>query len=245
MGIKIKTSFFILYFAQLALSLQKIFKMVKKFLFSILFLSMSFSTVWGQVNPNEEHWREPFDIYVGPKVGVTYSNFTRLDNDPMIWPMIGGFVEVFFTDRFGMNVEMNFTHNGAKNVYHPNAQEVSKKENVSTGPYEYRLDYINTEYKLKYYFTKPLCAFAGFHFGTLINAKSEIDGQSTNIRKQLHRQASVLMGASYETDKFVVEGLYCFPMRRLASKNTTADELFLNTKQNIFMLTFGYKIAIF
>ena len=226
--------------------------MVKKVFFSILLLIASFSTVWSQVNPDKEYWREPFDIYIGPKIGVSYSNFTRVDNDPMIWPTIGGFVEVFFTDHFGMNVEMNFSHNGAKNVYHPNALEVTQKyhpdadvSNISTGPYEYRLNYINTEYKLKYYFTRPICAFAGFHFGTLISAKSEVGGQSTNIRKQLHRQASVLMGASYETDQFVVEGLYCFPMRRLADKGTLANDLFDNTSQNIFMLTFGYKIAVF
>lgn len=218
-------------------------KMVKKYLISITLLVVSFTTVFGQTDPNRVRWHEPFDIYVGPKIGVSYSTFTKVGGDPMIWGMVGGFVEVYFTDRLGMNVEMNYSHQGTKNVYH------TTSNGEPSGPYLYRMDYINTEYKLKYYFTKPICVFAGFHFGTLINAKAEFEGvspkQITNIRKQLHRQASVLMGASYETEKWVVDGLYCFPLRRVANKNSHAEEILGNAAQNIFMLTFGWKIKMF
>ena len=219
-------------------------KMVKKYLISIAFSVVSFTTVFGQTDPNRVRWHEPFDIYVGPKIGVSYSTFTKVGGDPMIWGMVGGFVEVYFTDRLGMNVEMNYSHQGARNVFHasdnPNAQ----------GSYLYRLDYINTEYKLKYYFIKPVCAYAGFHFGTLINAKSEnksVDPVAiTNIRKHLHRQASISVGASYETEKWVVDGMYCFPLRRLANKNDELAETILgDAKQHIFMLTFGWKIKMF
>lgn len=232
---------------------------MKKLLVAIALGLISFSTIHAQVDPNKIHWHDPFDIYVGPKIGATYSQFTKVGGDPVIFGTAGGFVEVFFTDRFGMNVEMMYTHQGGKGIYHDvrmrtYAEDGSQVyQDVHSGPYDYDLDYINTIYKLKYYFTKQISVFSGFHFGTFINAKSVFQGEKTNFRKYLHRQAAIPIGVSFETEKLMIEACYNFPLRQLANRNQWVNEekgikvedILGNAKQNLFMLTVGYKIKVF
>lgn len=225
--------------------------MAKKFLLTFLFSALSLCALHAQVDPNESRWRDPFDIYVGPKIGASYSQFSQVGGDPVIFGCAGGFVEVFFNDHIGMNVEMLYTHQGGKNLYH-NLTETTQLEDgtttsqvVNSGPYDYNLDYINTIYKLKYYFTKQICIYTGFHLGTFINAKSVYNGSKTNIRKHLHRQASVPIGISYETEKLVFEANYNWPIRMLANKNSKAEEILGKARQHLFLLTVGYKIKVF
>ena len=225
--------------------------MAKKLLITLLFSVLSLSTLYAQVDPNENHWREPFDIYVGPKIGASYSQFSIVGGDPVIFGCVGGFVEVFFTDRLGMNVEMLYTHQGGSGIYHNLPQTktledgTTMTEMVNSGPYDYNLDYINTIYKLKYYFTKEICVYTGFHLGTFINAKSVFENEKTNIRKYLHRQASIPIGISYETEKLVFEANYNWPIRMLANKGSKAEEILGKAKQHLFLLTVGYKIKVF
>ena len=224
---------------------------MKKYFLILAMSVLSINTIQAQVDPNKPHWHDPFDIYVGPKIGATYSQFTKVGGDPVIFGTAGGFVEVFFTDRFGMNVEMMYTHQGGKGLYHDVVKQVTDAEgnvtnqSIHSGPYDYDLDYINTIYKLKYYFTKQISAFTGFHFGTFINAKSVFQGEKTNIRKHLHRQAAIPVGVSYETEKLMIEACYNFPLRQLADKNSLAETILGDARQNLFMLTVGYRIKVF
>ena len=225
--------------------------MARKLFYTALLSILSFNTLSAQVDPNASHWRDPFDIYVGPKVGVSYSQFSIVGGDPVIFGCAGGFVEVFFTDHFGMNVEMLYTHQGGSGIYHnteqtfQNEDGTTRTEMVNSGPYDYNLDYINTIYKLKYYFTKEISVFTGFHLGTFINAKSKFEGNKTNIRKYLHRQASIPFGVSYETEKLMFEACYNMPIRQLANKNSLAEKIMSNAKQHLFLLTVGYKFRMF
>ncbi|MBQ2553929.1 MAG: hypothetical protein II562_02385 [Prevotella sp.] len=213
--------------------------MIKRILFILSLMCVMTTDMMAQVRGEKEHWREPFDLYVGPKVGATYSNITKLGGDPVIFGTLGGFVEVFFTDRLGMNIELSMTHEGSKNVKHTNSAG-------AVGEYDYNFWLINTDYKLKYYFTKEICVFTGFHFGTFTHAKAKLHGGSTgNIKSHLHRQGAIPVGLSYETEKFSVEGVYHFPLRKLAKKDGKAEEIMGDAKTQLIELKFGYKIKLF
>ena len=226
--------------------------MAKKFFITFLFSALFVSTLEAQVYPDQQrHWREPFDLYVGPKVGVSYSQFTKVGGDPVIFGTVGGFVEVFFTNRLGMNVELLYTHQGGSNIYHDITTKTTLEDGTvmtttePSGPYDYNLDYINTVYKLKYYFTKEISVYTGFHLGTFVNAKSVFGGEKTNIREYLHRQASIPIGVSYETDNLVFEANYNWPMRMLANRDSKAEQVLGKARQNLFLLTVGYKFKVF
>ena len=56
---------------------------------------------------------------------------------------------------------------------------------------------------------------------------------------------AIPVGLSYETEKFSVEGVYHFPLRKLAKKDGKAEEIMGDAKTQLIELKFGYKIKLF
>ena len=88
--------------------------------------------------------------------------------------------------------------------------------------------------------------FVGFKFGVHINATCTLDGKSTDIKSSLRRRAGHIIGGfGYELDKLNIEGYYCFPISRLRKSGSEAGKRALrDAKENVFMLTVGYRIKL-
>ena len=221
------------------------------------------STIWINKGTDKEEWRDnyrwhdPFDIYAGPVVGLVASNLTKLDGKYMFSPYVGGILQAYFNNHFGMSLEFAYTRQGTRDAwdnFHSDEEMMRPRtdENGNTtqvmaerGPYKYWLDYINTVYKLRYYPTYNFNVYAGFLFGVCFNAKCELDGRTTDLKGHLHaRSAHIIGGVGYELDKLYFEGYYGFPISKLAKSNQ-AKIVLDNAKNNVFLLTVGYKFKLY
>ena len=81
------------------------------------------STIWvNKVNDNQEwrdenRWHDPFDIYAGPVVGMVASKLTEYDGKHYFGPYIGGMIQTYFNNHFGMSLEFAYTRQGARDAW--------------------------------------------------------------------------------------------------------------------------------
>ena len=90
----------------------------------------------------------------------------------------GAYVEVFVTKNIGIDVEMGYSRQGSSGVYNT-AYTTDALGNVTTsrvGPYDYRLDYINIDYLVRWYPWADLTwSFTtGLHMARLVSAHSKL-----------------------------------------------------------------------
>ena len=213
---------------------------MKRILISLLVV-FSFSALHAQEWRDENRYHDPFDIYFGPTVGVAASNMTEYDGKFKFGPEIGAFIQTYFCNHFGMSFELNYSREGTRDAWQ------SFQPDRAGGPYDYSMDYINTIYKMRYYPMHRLNVFLGFKFGVHINASCTLDGKSTDIKGALRRRAGHIIGGfGYELDKLNIEAYYCFPISHLRNSESEAGWRALrDAKENVFMLTLGYRIKIY
>lgn len=227
---------------------------MKRIIISLL-LAASFGMLHAQEWRDENRYHDPFDIVFGPTVGVAASNMTEYDGSYKFSPVFGGFIQTYFCNHFGMSFELNYSREGTRDAW---ANFLTDEELAITnsegevighrerGPYNYDLDYINMIYKLRYYPTRRLNMYLGFKFGVHVNASCTLDGKSNDIKSSLRRRAGHIIGGfGYELDKLNIEGYYCFPISHLRKSDSEAGKRALrDAKENVFMLTVGYRIKL-
>ena len=214
----------------------------------------SLTSSYGQIWQQSSLWHDPFDIYAGPVLGGIASNLTEYDGKTMVSPYIGGFIQTYFNNHFGMSLEFAYTRQGSRDawanflsdeelaVYDAEGNKVGSR---ARGPYEYRLDYINTIYKVRYYPIRYFDIFAGVLTGVHFNAKCELDGKSTDIIDQIHkRSAHVIGGVGYELNNLQFEAYYGYPLNKLA-KTKKGRQALGSAKEHLILLTIGYRIKIY
>ena len=190
---------------------------------------------------DENRWHDPFDIYAGPVVGAVASNLTDYDGKYMFGPYVGGILQAYISNHFGMSFEMAYTRQGVRDGW----AKFVDDDNTIAGPYEYRFDYLNTIYKLRYYPVKPFNVFTGLSFGVHIGAKCELNGNTIDIKDHVRKRAAhIIGGVGYEMDNLYFEGYYGFPLSKLAYSSTGKKALH-NAKEQIFVLTVGYRIKVY
>ena len=218
------------------------------------------STIWvNKVNDNEEwrdenRWHDPFDIYAGPVGGVVASNLTEYDSKFYFGPYIGGILQAYFNNHFGMSLEFAYTRQGARdawaNFMSDEDIEIRDSEgNVvgsrARGPYEYRFDYINTLYKLRYYPIRNFNVFAGFLFGVHVGAKCDLNGDNRDIKDHLRKRAAhIIGGMGYELDNLFFECHYGLPISKLA-RTDQGKKVLRNAHEQTIMLTVGYRFKLY
>ena len=214
----------------------------------------SLTPIHSQIWQMSSQWHDPFDIYAGPVVGGIASHLTEYDGKTMVSPYIGGFIQTYFNNHFGMSLEFAYTRQGARDawanfltdedlaIYDNEGNKIGSR---ARGPYEYRLDYINTIYKLRYYPIRYFDIFTGLLIGVHFNAKCELDGKSTDIIDQIHkRSAHVIGGVGYELNNLQFEAYYGFPLDKLA-KTSKGRKALGNAKEHLFLLTVGYRFKLY
>lgn len=190
-------------------------------------------------------WFDPWDLYVGPKAGIAYSNLSSLGGDAKIGLNAGVFVESHITERFAICFDMMYARVGSDNVYHNNIIPNEDGSLPSTGPYYYKFDFLNTQYKLRYYVMKNLNVFTGLHLSRVVKAKSIVNDVESKIKKDI-RSGDLLIpfGAEFSFKNLAIEATYYLPLRKLA-KSDRAMNLLGNAKQNLITVTLAYKIQMF
>lgn len=222
---------------------------MKRILSSLVAIILASSSLQAQEWRDENRWHDPFDIYAGPVVGVAASNLTQYDGKYLFAPYIGGIIQTYFNNHWGMSFELGYSRLGCRDAwdnFHSDA-EITRDDGTidRRGPYEYRFDDISSLYKIRYYPVRNLNLMAGFLFSVNINAKSELDGKNYDITKHLHkRSAHILAGVGYETNKIYVEGCYGLPISKLADTSTGKRALG-KAKLNVFTVTVGYRFKVY
>lgn len=215
---------------------------MKRLLLAFAVAMMAVSTVSAQEWRDENRWHDPFDIYAGPVVGAVASNLTNYDGKSMFGPYIGGMIQTYFNNHFGMSFELAYTRQGVRDGW----AKFVEDESISAGPYEYRFDYLTNIYKVRYYPIKPVDIFAGLSFGVHVSAKcDEPNGKTRSIKKEVRsRAAHFLLGAGYEMDNLYFEGYYGLPLSKLA-KTDLGRKALHDAKEQIFVLTVGYRFKVY
>ena len=80
--------------------------------------------------------RNPWDVFITPKVGANYSNFVSLDGQYKLGVVGGVNIEVFLLPKLAFDTELSFAHRGAHAYTNPKTQQAN----------DMRLDYLNTDY---------------------------------------------------------------------------------------------------
>ena len=176
------------------------------------------------------------DVLLYGKAGGSGATITKQGGDIM-WGPAGGFgVELYFRTYFSMAFEAFFSHKGGSNIRH---------SGYDTN-YDYRLDYFTTSYLAKYFVTKNVAVYSGLGFSTLLNAKSETMGQSSNIKDNLHGAEFVLpVGAELLLNNhFTVDLRWNWSPRPLA-KTDKGKSILGKSRNQYLALTVGYKFQVF
>ena len=95
----------------------------------------------------QTHYEEG-EVILTPYAGAVTSRMMGNENSWKVGLAGGVKVQFFLTPSFSVSIGSNYTHLGAKDQY-------QYYQNEKTGPYDYRLDYINTDYLAQKYFSMP------------------------------------------------------------------------------------------
>ena len=179
-----------------------------------------------------------WDVIIMPHAGAAYSHMSGNENKWKLGVTGGVAVQMYFTPRFFAEVDVNYAHTGA-------AKQYQNTEAGKSGPYDYRLDYLNTDYTLHYYPMRKLSFYSGIHLGTLINAKSEYNGHSTDIKDYLNAgHVSVPVGASLDVGPLTVDARFYWPINTLPDGQKAKAILGKKAREMAVLVTVGYKVKV-
>lgn len=180
-----------------------------------------------------------WDFYITPKVGVAASNLTGMGGNIKLGFIGGFYTEVFILPNLAVDVEMTYSRQGTNSVTHVNNHGVGSV-------YNYRLDYINTDYFCRWYpYEKtPLSVYSGIQVSRLVKAKYVMNGEANSIRSNLRSgDVSIPVGVSYECGQWQADLRYNFGITRVP-RNDLAKSIMGKAHCHTLALTLGYKIQV-
>ena len=207
---------------------------MKKGFLALFLVAFAATTCWGQRTFKPKFERQPWDTYVGVKGGVIYSNLTALHGEAKITGMGGIYTEAFLTKSFAIQTELTFSHHGSHNA-------ISLASPEAGATFDYRLNYINTDFIFKQYIADRLGLYIGIHTAHAVTMKR--NGQ--NIKKELHGgDLSIPAGACLVWHNVSLDARYQYPLRKLA-KTDKAKAIMGNARTPSVILTIGYRFKVF
>lgn len=175
----------------------------------------------------------PWDIYVGPRAGVVLNDLTSVDGDMEVGMLLGVNAEVFFSEKFSLNMGFNYTHQGGNDV-------VSK----NNGKYDYDLNYINTEFTFRYYPVDRFCMFGGLDLGRIVKSRIEGAEGRFGLKDYMHKGSlSFPVGVAVNYKRCELGVSYRFQVNRIA-RHTFADYLG-SARNSSIAVSFVYRTRVF
>ncbi len=216
---------------------------MKKILYTLLLIFGAMSSASAQHNP--------WDISCGGKVGATYSSLTTIGGDNVITPNVAGFIEISFTEKWGMALEVGYKRYAQRNVY-MNADDISYRYPsmdlasviANSGRYDYSVDYIDVNYFAKYYTKYNLNLYTGFKMGRMLHGKVEHAGDNTSLRKKIHHgNFSIPIGVEYEYKNYLIDLRYELGIQHMAI-TSNAKAMLGSARTSAISLTVGYRFLL-
>ncbi|MBQ7472238.1 MAG: outer membrane beta-barrel protein [Prevotella sp.] len=216
---------------------------MKKILYTLLL------SIFGVMSMSAQH--NPWDISLGGKLGANYGTLTTLKGDPVITPTIAATIEMSFSNKWGMAMEVGYKRYALKNVNMPAETIADKFPSMSlgdviynAGSYDYSIDYIDVNYFLKYYTKYNLNLYAGLKMGRMLHGKVEHKGENTSLRKNIHHgNFSVPIGAEYEYKNYTFDVRYEMGIQHLAIKEK-AKKMLGSARTSSLTFTVGYRFQL-
>ena len=197
--------------------------------------------------PTGEH--EQWDIYAVPKIGLNLSNLPGIDGKVKIGLIGGVYMEMFLTKNIAIDVETQYSHQGSSGVHRTLIP--TEASGITTtreyGPYDFKLDYLNTNYIVRWYpwIDLPWSFTTGLHTSYIISAKAKLKGgKEHNLKDHIYKgDVAIPLGVSYEWSQWQIEARYNLYFRKLA-RDAKAQDLMQNARNNMFEVTLGYRIKV-
>lgn len=207
---------------------------MKALLSSVLFLLIGLSNCAAQKPFQPKDERMQGDFFLGVKAGAMYTNLTDIKGEPKITPTGGVFGEIYLSEHFAGSAEFTFSHQGSHRADQLN--DPANKDQL-----DYRLNFLNTDFLLKYYPGKHFTIYTGIRTTTIITAECNYK----NIRPQLHRaDFTVPVGFSFMLHNFIIDARGCPPIRRI-TRSQEARAIMGNAKTYSGIVTLGYRFQLF
>ena len=197
----------------------------------------SIKTLDQNIHPTGTH--NVWDGYIYPRLGINLSTLLNMGGNPKISLSGGVGIEVFVLPRLGIDMELNYSHQGTAGIY-------TKFGNTVSGPYDYRLDYFSTTFLARWYpkATMPLSVYSGISLSNCVNAKSELKNGTTTSLKDDHIRSgdfSIPIGTSYEVGQWAFDLRYYASFLHIA-KSEKAKRIMGNATNMRIEATIAYKI---
>ncbi|WP_277045345.1 outer membrane beta-barrel protein [Prevotella multiformis] len=205
-------------------------------------------TLVQDTRPSGEH--TIWDIYIAPKIGLDLSNLPGIDGNVKLGVVGAAYVEVFVAKNIAIDAEMQYSRQGSSGVYRNlHTTDAAGTPTVREyGPYDFKLDYINTNYLVRWYpwADLPWSFTTGLHMGYIVSAHAKMKhGADKNIKRDIHSGDLALpLGISYEWKQWQLEARYNLYFRKLA-RSHEAEVLMRNARNNMLEVTLGYRIKMF
>lgn len=180
---------------------------------------------------------ESSDIIVGFKAGPVASTLTGLDGKYKFGATAAGYVQIFFLDNLAFDIELAYTQQGTND-----APRLSVPEEKC----DYKLDYLNTNYIVKYYFKDNMSVYGGLNTGIILRAKAQKGNETRSLRDHIHSgDFGTVVGLEYVIkNKWTVDARWQWNPRKIAETDVLKKEIG-NARHQTFSLTVGYKFQVF
>lgn len=167
----------------------------------------------------------------GAKVGLNATNISNSDMKNKLSFHLGAFAEWKLSDFVGIQPELVYSRQGARDKYDENGSKVKVKT---------RVNYLNIPILAKLYVLEDLSVDLGPQFGFALNAKSKYKvGGHTSKDKITDNNTfdfSFAVGASYNFDDFIFSARYNIGLSNMWDKDKVGE----NLKNHVFQLSVGY-----
>lgn len=204
-----------------------------------------FKLIKQDAHPTGVH--DPFDFYVGPRLGISAATLTSTGGSPVLGPTGSAFFEVFVLKNLSIGMEIGYSYQGAKDVKYTiyTKEEDGTLVDTQHQKYDYSLHYINATYLCRWYpiSSTPLSVYSGLHLARLISAHATANHR-TNITDELHEgDVAIPVGVSYEWGQWQADMRYTASLRHIG-RTARAKQLLDNSFNNMLSLTVAYKIQL-
>ena len=178
---------------------------------------------------------EPGTFTLQPKVGVTLATISA-DDSKFKFGMAAGIEGQYqLNNWFGLSAAVMYSQQGAK---------------VKDTDVKLNLEYINIPIMAKFYVTKGLSLNVGMQPGFMTKAKAKGEGRNIDIKSYCNKfDFSIPMSIAYEFENgLTFEARYTTGLTNVGkdlfdTTDSSWDKAYKN-KNEVFMLTVGYKFAL-
>lgn len=173
------------------------------------------------------------NITVGPKVGLNVTNISNFEVKNKVSFHLGAFAEWRVNDFFGLQPELIYSRQGARDKYTLNGEKIKST---------LRVNYLNIPVLAKLYVWDELSVDLGPQLGIALNAKDKVKYDGT--RKKKNKDANTIelswaIGVSYNWDNFMFSTRYNLGLSNVMDK----DKYDGNNKNHVFQLSVGYRFG--